>query len=75
MMRSRNELRGIANRITDSPTELDLADAQQAIFDLLDERSHLSHRIVRLRTANQETPPKEIERPRRSLREILFGSK
>jgi hypothetical protein len=69
MMRSRNELRGIANRLSDSPTEKDLVDAQQAIFDLLDERSHLSQRIVRLRTSRA---PKEPEKPRRSLADILL---
>ena len=73
MMRSRNELRGIANRLSDSPTEQDLADAQRAIFDLLDERSRLSQRIIRLRANPHRTARKEPE-PRRSLREILFGS-
>ena len=72
-MRSRTELRGIAKRITDSPTEQDLVDAQWAIFDLLEERSRLSQRIVRLRSYVEKNPPKET--PRRSLIEILFGSK
>ncbi len=71
MMRSRTELRGIAKRITDSPTEQDLAEAKQAIFDLLEERSRLSQRIGRLRSYVQ---PKETA-PRRSLMEFLFGSK
>jgi hypothetical protein len=80
MMRSRNELRGIANRIANSPTDQDLADAQKAIFDLLDERSRLSQRIIRLRSNPQRTPPKEsctntTPKSRRSLMEILFGSK
>jgi chorismate mutase len=74
MMRSRTELRGIANRIANSPTDQDLIDAQKAIFDLLDERSRLSQRVLRLRSNTQKAPPKEPE-SRRSLREILFGSK
>jgi chorismate mutase len=73
-MRPRTELRGIAQRITDSPTEQDLADAQRAIFDLLEERSRLSQRIARLKLYVQKNPPKETA-PRRSLKEILFGSK
>jgi chorismate mutase len=75
MMRSRNELRGIANRITDSPTEQDLADAQQAIFDLLDERSRLSQRVLRLRSNTQQVPPKAPPKESMSFREILFGVK
>jgi hypothetical protein len=74
MMRSRNELRGIANRIANSPTDQDLADAQQAIFDLLDERSRMSQKILRLRSNPQKNTPKEPE-SRMSFREILFGPK
>jgi hypothetical protein len=74
MMRSRNELRGIANRLANSPTDQDLIDAQKAIFDLLDERSRLSQRVLRLRSNTQKAPPKEPE-SRRSLREIVFGVK
>lgn len=59
MMRSRTELRGIAKRITDSPTAQDLINAQRAIFDLLAERSLLSQRIMRLRLSAQKTPPEE----------------
>ncbi len=64
MTRSRNELRGIAKRITDSPTEQDLADAQRAIFDLLDERSRLSQRVMRLKST--QTPKESMS---------SFGSK
>jgi hypothetical protein len=75
-MRSRTELRGIANRIANSPTDQDLAAAKQAIFDLLEERSRLSQKILRLRSPNpQRTTIQEPTSPRRSLREILFGAK
>jgi hypothetical protein len=70
MMRSRTELRGIAKRLADSPTEQDIADAQQAIFDLLAERSRLSQRVNRLRSPKKAPEPKP-RKPRRSLMEIL----
>jgi hypothetical protein len=52
-LRNGNYYRRIADRLLDSPQQEDLEDARLAIFNLLDERTRLAARIVRL-----SPPPK-----------------
>ena len=71
-MRPRHEFREIANRLTDSPTEADLKAAQDALRELMQERSKLYQRMLQLTRSPKESEEctSTTPRSRRSLREI-----
>ena len=72
-MRPRNELKNIASILLVSPTQQDLRAASQAINDLLDDRSQLAYKILRLTRALEDKQASSQPPSRGRLMRLFFG--